>query len=191
MTPVFFESPTAFRAWLSKNHASRTELWVGFHRKSTGRPSITWPESVDEALCFGWIDGLRKSYDEQSYVIRFTPRRSGSIWSTRNVTRIEALIEEGRVAAPGLAAWRNRDVEKTGVYSFERETAELGAARERELRKNRKAWTFFQSQPPGYRKQCAWWIISAKREATRSRRLAILVECSEAGERIPPLRPTR
>lgn len=184
MKPTFFENPAAFRQWLERNHATVDELWVGFHRKSSANASITWPESVDEALCFGWIDGIRKSLDSESYVIRFTPRRPGSNWSARNVGRVEALISEGRMAKPGLIAWEQRDEAKTGVYSFERENAELGEDRERLFRRNRKAWRFFQSQPPGYRKLCAWWIISAKREDTRERRLARLIECSAAGERI-------
>jgi uncharacterized protein YdeI (YjbR/CyaY-like superfamily) len=191
MKPTFFENPPAFRTWLSTHGSSEAELWVGFHRKATGRPSMTWPESVDEALCFGWIDGVRKSIDERSYAIRFTPRRPGSIWSARNVGRIEALMAQGRMQKPGLAAWEHRDPAKTAVYSFERDTAELDEDRERRFRRNRQAWTFYQSQPPGYRKLCAWWIISAKRESTRERRFVTLVECSEAGERVPPLRNGR
>jgi len=186
--PTFFVNPARFRRWLENNHDTVDVLWVGFYKKATGKPSITWPESVDEALCFGWIDGKRQSRDEESYVIRFTPRRPGSIWSSRNVSRIEALIEAGRMEPAGLAAWERRNEARTGVYSFERDRAELGPDREREIRKNRNAWRFFQKQPPGYRKQCAWWIISAKREDTRARRLATLIECSEAGELIPPLR---
>lgn len=184
MKPTFFENPGAFRRWLERNHAEADELWVGLHRKSSGKPSITWPEAVDEALCFGWIDGVRKSFDSESYIIRFTPRRPDSIWSARNASRVEALIAQGRMAKPGLTAWEQRDEAKTGLYSFERENAELGQEREREFRRNPKAWSFFRSQPPGYRKLCAWWIISAKREATRERRLAKLIEVSEAGERI-------
>lgn len=191
MEPVFFANPSAFRDWLSRNHGTVDELWVGFYKKATGKPSMTWPESVDEALCFGWIDGVRKARDEESYVIRFTPRRSGSAWSLRNVKRIEALIEQGRMAAPGLEAWEKRDDGKTGIYSFERDKARLGEARERAFRSNRRAWEYFQSQPPGYRKQCAWWVISAKREETRDRRFDTLVECCEAGEVIPPLRWAR
>jgi uncharacterized protein YdeI (YjbR/CyaY-like superfamily) len=186
MEPTFFENPAAFRRWLERNHATVDELWVGFHRKSSPNPSITWPESVDEALCFGWIDGIRKSLDSQSYVIRFTPRRRGSNWSVRNVSRIEALISEGRMAKPGMIAWEQRDEAKTGVYSFERDNAELGRDRERTFRTNPNAWKFFQSQAPGYRRLCAWWIISAKREDTRERRLAKLIEYSGRGERILP-----
>jgi uncharacterized protein YdeI (YjbR/CyaY-like superfamily) len=191
MKPTFFENPAAFRTWLSTHGSSEEELWVGFHRKATGRPSMTWPESVDEALCFGWIDGVRKSIDERRYAIRFTPRRPGSIWSARNVGRIEALMAQGRMSKRGLVAWEQRDPAKTAVYSFERDAAELDEDRERRFRRNRKAWTFYQSQPPGYRKLSAWWIISAKRESTRERRFATLVECSEAGERVPPMRNGR
>jgi uncharacterized protein YdeI (YjbR/CyaY-like superfamily) len=185
MTPAFFETPVAFRRWLAKYHATVDELWVGFYRKASGKPSITWPESVDEALCYGWIDGVRKSIDDESYVIRFTPRRPGSIWSARNVGRIESLIAEGRMAEPGMEAWRRRDEAKTGMYSFERDNATLEEEHMRAFRRNRKAWKFFQSQPPGYRRLCAWWIISARREETRNRRLAKLIAHSEAGERIP------
>ena len=182
----FFATPGHWRRWLEKNHGSKSELWVGFHKKSTGRPSITWPQSVDEALCFGWIDGIRKTIDSNSYVIRFTPRRAGSNWSAVNTRRVGELIRAKRMRAAGLRAFKKRDPKKTGVYSFEqqREAAKLSAAHVKEFKRNRTAWTFFQSQPPGYRKIAAWYVVSAKREETRARRLARLIKDSGAKRRI-------
>jgi uncharacterized protein YdeI (YjbR/CyaY-like superfamily) len=185
----YFKTPGDWRRWLEKNHASERELWVGFHKKGTGRPSITWPESVDEALCFGWIDGIRKTIDADSYVIRFTPRRPGSIWSTVNTKRARELIRENRMHEAGLRAFEKRDPAKSGIYSFEqRENAKLSAASEKKFKANRAAWSFFQSQPPGYRKIATFYVMSAKREETRARRLAILIEESAAGRRIGLLR---
>ena len=189
MVATFFAGPEGFRAWLEEHHAAETELWVGFYKVGTGRPSITWPESVDEALCFGWIDGLRKKLDEESYVIRFTPRKPSSNWSAKNITRIEELIAEDRVRPAGLAIYAARDPDKSRVYSFERrKAAKLDAEQEARLRANEAAWKFFQSQPPGYRRTAIHWVISAKREATRERRLNTLIEDSAAGRRIAPLR---
>lgn len=187
--PKYFATPDDWRGWLEKHHASERELWVGFHKKGSGRPSITWPESVDEALCFGWIDGLRKTIDADSYVIRFTPRKSSSNWSTVNTRRARELIREKRMQPAGRRAFDNRDPEKSGVYSFEqREVANLSADQEKEFKRNRTAWSFFQSQPPGYRKTAIWWVISAKRDETRARRLAGLIHDSAAGRKIGPLR---
>ncbi len=187
--PTFFRTPAAFRRWLEAHHASARELWVGFYRKGTGRPSITWPESVDEALCFGWIDGVRKKLDEESYEIRFTPRNSRSGWSTVNTRRIQELIREGRVQPAGLRAYDARDRVKSGVYSFEQRTqAKLGPDAEKRFKANKKAWTFFQSQPPGYRRIVTWWVVSAKKDDTRARRLETLIADSEAGRRIGLLR---
>jgi len=189
MDPTFFPAPEDFRAWLEDNHASEAELWVGFYKVATGRPSITWPESVDEALCFGWIDGLRKKLDDESYVIRFTPRKPTSNWSAKNLSRIEELISEGRVRPAGLAIYQARDPDRSKVYSFERrKEAKLDADQEARFRADEAAWEFFQSQPPGYRRTAIHWVISAKREATRTRRLGILIEDSAAGRRIAPLR---
>jgi len=184
--PKFFPTPGDWRRWLEKNHASKPELWVGFHKKGSGRPSITWPESVDEALCFGWIDGIRKTIDAESYVIRFTPRRAGSIWSAVNIRRVGELTRENRMRDAGLLAFGKRDPRKTGVYSFEqqRAAAKLSAAQEKEFKRNRAAWTFFQSQPPGYRKIAAWYVVSAKRDETKARRLARLIDDSAAGRRL-------
>lgn len=185
---LFFDSPAAFRRWLEHHHATAKVLWVGYHRKETGRPSLTWPESVDEALCFGWIDGVRHSVDAVRYKARFTPRRPGSVWSAVNLRRAEALIAEGRMTAAGLAAYEARRSDRTKRYSFEQEGAGLAPAHERILKRNRRAWTFWSSQPPGYRKTASWWVESAKREETRLRRLDQLLADSEAGLRIALLR---
>lgn len=183
--PIFFATPEKFRAWLTKNHASASELWVGFHRKATGRPSITWPESVDEALCVGWIDGLRKTVDESSYMIRFTPRKKTSSWSLVNIRRVAELTVTNRMQAAGTKAFAERMEAKCGIYAYEqRKHAALDAAAEKEFRENAKAWTFFEQQAPSYRKVAAWWVISAKQEATRKKRLQRLIEDSEAGRRL-------
>lgn len=188
MEPTFFETPATFRRWLRTHHAKETELWVGFHRKATGRPSLTWPESVDEALCFGWIDGIRKSVDEYSYTIRFTPRKPRSIWSDRNIRRMEALLEEGRVAELGREAWARREEDRSRRYAFEQGEVGLPPGFEKRFRANGKAWAFFSDEAAHYRKVATWWVISAKRESTRERRLAALIEDSEAGRRIGPMR---
>lgn len=184
MDVQFFATAAEFRAWLEAHHESVDELWMGLYKKSSGRPSITWPESVEEALCFGWIDGLRKSIDEVSYRIRFTPRRPGSIWSTVNVEKARELIESGRMRAPGLEAFNVRKEDRARRYSFEQGDVALGEELEAEFRANARAWTFFQAQPPSYRKTLIWWVVSAKREETRRRRLAKLIRESEAGRRI-------
>jgi uncharacterized protein YdeI (YjbR/CyaY-like superfamily) len=187
--PTFFPTPAGFRRWLSRHHASATELWVGYRKKATGQASITWPESVDEALCFGWIDGLRKSIDASSYMIRFTPRRPDSTWSLVNVRRVAELTRLGRMKPAGVRAFDARDPGKSGEYSFEqREQARLSAAETLQFRANREAWAFFSSQPPGYRKLTVFWIASAKRDDTRARRLRTLIDDSAAGRRIGPLR---
>jgi uncharacterized protein YdeI (YjbR/CyaY-like superfamily) len=183
--PVFFATPAKFRAWLEKHHASETELWVGFHRKASGKPSITWPESVDEALCVGWIDGIRKTIDESSYMIRFTPRKKTSTWSLVNLGRVPVLQREGRMRPAGLKAFEERAEAKSGIYSYEqRKHAALDAEAEKEFRKNARAWKFFSAQPPGYRKIAAWYVISAKQDATRRKRLQRLISDSEAGRRL-------
>jgi uncharacterized protein YdeI (YjbR/CyaY-like superfamily) len=187
MTPRFFPTPAAFRHWLSTNHARIAELWVGFHKKASGKPSITYPEAVDQALCFGWIDGLRKSVDDSSYMVRFTPRKARSIWSTVNLRRFDALCKEGIVEPAGLEAFQRRDPARTQLYSFENRDRKLDAAYEKKLRANRSAWEFFQSQPPWYQRAASWWVISAKKEETRERRLETLIECSEKGQTIAPL----
>jgi uncharacterized protein YdeI (YjbR/CyaY-like superfamily) len=181
----FFATPRHFRAWLEKNHNRVDELWVGYYRKDTGRPSITWPESVDEALCYGWIDGIRKKVDDISYKVRFTPRRAKSIWSAVNVGRVAVLTREGRMEPPGTAAFARRDENNSRQYSFEnRAKAKLSRADEREFRRDPAAWKFFESQPPGYRRLAAWFVISAKRTETRRARLERLIATSRARRRI-------
>ena len=189
MQPTFFETPAAFRRWLQRHHKSATELWVGFYKKGTGRPSLTWPESVDEALCFGWIDGIRKRLDDAAYVIRFTPRKPGSTWSTVNTRKAEELILARRMRPAGQRAFDARDPVRSGVYSFEqREHAKLTPRQERQFKANKRAWVFFAAQPPGYRKIAAFYVTSAKQEATKARRLKILIDDSAAGQRIGLLR---
>jgi uncharacterized protein YdeI (YjbR/CyaY-like superfamily) len=186
--PRFFPAASAWRKWLEKNHATADELWVGFHKKASGKPSITWPESVDEALCFGWIDGVRKSIDEDSYKIRFTPRRPGSTWSLVNMKRVEELSALGRLQSAGIDAFAVRKEKRSGIYAYEqRKKAALDPEQERRFRASKRAWDFFQSQPPSYRQTASWWVISAKREETRERRLATLIKDSAAGRRIGPL----
>ena len=185
---TFFATPDDWRRWLEANHARAAELWVGFWKKGTGRPSITWPESVEQALCFGWIDGVRRSIDGERYAIRFTPRKPTSVWSAKNLTTMRALIDGGRMTPAGLAVYEARDAERTDRYSFERAHVAFDPAQEREFRKHPRAWAFFQSQPPSYRKPATWWVVSAKREATRAKRLAQLIADSDAGLRISLLR---
>src|SRR5437763_16796160 len=165
--PIFFATPRAFRDWLAKNHASASELWVGFHRKATGRPSLTWPESVDEALCVGWIDAVRKSLGPDAYAIRFTPRKRRSTWSAVNIARAQALIAESRMQPAGLRAFEARSEERSAIYAYEQQhDAKLAPEHERQFRADERAWSFFQTQPPWYRKTAIWWVVSAKREET-------------------------
>ena len=189
MEPKFFATPAAWRGWLEKYHGQRQELLVGFYKKDSGKPSITWPESVDGALCFGWIDGIRRSIDGVSYSIRFTPRKPRSNWSAINIKRVAELTGQGLMRPAGIQAFAARTEERSGVYSFERQGIEFEAAQERRFRANGTAWKFFQSQPPGYRRTATWWVLSAKREETRATRLATLIEDSEQGRRIGPLTP--
>jgi uncharacterized protein YdeI (YjbR/CyaY-like superfamily) len=185
MKPKFFATPAEWREWLEKHHHKNTELLVGFHKKDSGKPSITWPESVDRALCFGWIDGVRRRIDDVSYGIRFTPRKPISTWSAVNIRRVEQLIAEGLMHAAGLSAFEARQEKRSRIYSFEQERVEFGGEQEREFKANRKAWKFFQSRPLSYRRPATWWVVSAKREATRIKRLATLIETSERGETLP------
>jgi uncharacterized protein YdeI (YjbR/CyaY-like superfamily) len=190
MKPTFFAKPAELRAWLKKHHAKEKELLVGFYKRASGKPSITWPESVDQALCFGWIDGVRHSLGDEAYTIRFTPRRPTSIWSAVNVARVAALTKLGKMMPAGMRAFAARTEAKTGVYAFERnEAAKLSATQEKALRKNARAAAFFDAQPPWYRRTAAHWVISAKREETRERRLEQLITDSAAGRTIPPLTP--
>ena len=184
-SPIFFATPKDFRAWLKQNHATMKEQWVGFYRKASRRPSITWPESVDEALCVGWIDGLRKSIDTKSYMIRFTPRKSTSNWSAVNIGRVAELKKRKRMQSAGLRAFAARMEAKSGIYSYEqRQHATLDQALVRQFRANPAAWKFFQAQPPGYRKLITWWLVSVKQETTRQKRLQRLMEESAAGRRL-------
>lgn len=175
---TYFPSPADLRAWFEQHHQTAQELWVGYHKKSSGEPSITWPESVDEALCFGWIDGIRKSVDETRYTIRFTPRRPGSTWSAVNIARVLALKEVGRMRLAGLQAFEARQANKSGIYSYEQRRDQLDEPYASLLKNNQAAWDFYQAQPASYRKAVNWWVVSAKMEETRLKRLAQLVEDS-------------
>jgi uncharacterized protein YdeI (YjbR/CyaY-like superfamily) len=182
VSPTYFESAEHYRAWLENNHRTASELVVGFRKVGSGMPSMTWPESVDEALCFGWIDGVRKRIDDSSYLIRFTPRRAGSIWSLVNLAKVQELTAQGRMRPAGIAAHEARSSKKTGVYSFEQQQAVvLAPAEEREFKKNKAAWKYFEAVAPSYKKVITYWVVSAKQPATRVRRLAELIEaCAES-----------
>jgi uncharacterized protein YdeI (YjbR/CyaY-like superfamily) len=189
MRPTTFERPEDFRRWLEQHHEREPELWVGYFKKGSGRASMTWPESVDEALCFGWIDGIRKRIDDERYTIRFTPRRAGSIWSAVNIRRVAALTAEGRMRPMGLAAFAARREDRSGIYSYEqRDQAAFPAAFEKRFRAEETAWAWFEAQPKGYRQNTIRWVMTAKREETRERRFATLIEDSAAGRRIARLR---
>ncbi len=182
--PTFFAGPAEFRTWLEQHHATAAELWVGFFRKDSDRRGLTYPEALDEALCFGWIDGVRRKTGLATYTNRFTPRQPGSIWSNVNVRHVARLSAAGRMHAAGLAAFSRRSAAKTGVYSFENRPQKFPAALERIFRARRAAWIFWQAQPPGYRRLSVWFVVSAKRDETRRRRLARLIADSTAGRRL-------
>jgi uncharacterized protein YdeI (YjbR/CyaY-like superfamily) len=182
---TYFPTPAHFRKWLEKHHAVAASLWVGYYKKGSGRPSITWPESVDEALCFGWIDGLRQSVDETAYTMRFTPRKPRSVWSAINIARAKVLIAEGRIRPAGLAAFEARHENRSGIYSYEQRGDQLAEPYAGPLRKNAAAWKFFQAQTASYRKAAGWWVVSAKKEETRLSRLAKLIDLSARGKPIP------
>ena len=184
MNPRFFKTPAAFRKWLAANHHQAKELQVGFYKKSSGKPSITWPESVDEALCFGWIDGIRRKITDESYVIRFSPRRPESIWSAVNIRNVERLIKEKRMMPAGLRAYEQRKEYRSGIYSYEQRPAELVEPYASQFRRNKAAWKFLQAQPPYYRKMMTWFIVSAKTEDTRMKRLNIVIEASAKEQRL-------
>jgi uncharacterized protein YdeI (YjbR/CyaY-like superfamily) len=189
MQATFFATADDFRAWLAQHHETERELLVGFHKKGTGRPSITWPESVDQALCFGWIDGVRRRLDDDSYCIRFTPRKARSTWSVVNVKRMQELVEDGLAAPAGVAAFERRADDRTAIYSYEqRKVAQLDPEDERRFRANERAWAYFESEAPSYRRAAIHWVTSAKRPETRERRLTQLVADSQAGQRIGPMR---
>lgn len=184
MKPAFFKKPAAWRAWLQKHHAAKSELLVGFYKIGSGRPSLTWPESVDEALCYGWIDGVRRSLDELSYCIRFTPRKKTSLWSAVNLAKVEALIASGKMQPSGLAIHAARSEKNSGRYAFEQAEVTFDTVSEKHFRSNKEAWGYFQAQAPSYRKTCTWWVINVKQERTRVSRLERLIEASQAKERL-------
>ena len=186
--PTFFPEAADFEAWLAKHHTSVGHLWVGYYKKATGKPSVTWEETVDEALCYGWIDGIRKSRDDESYVIRFTPRKPTSVWSQRNIDLVERLTTEGRMKPEGLAAFAHKDVHPDSGYRVADLVGELTAEMIGRFKTTPGAWEFYQRQPPGYRRQTANWVMAAKREETRQRRLSTLIDDSGNRLRIKQLR---
>ena len=184
--PLFFADQLKFRAWLAKNHDKLDEAQIGFYKKGSGIPSMTWPEAVDQALCFGWIDGRRNGIDDVSYMNRFTPRKPTSNWSAINIKRAKELIEEGLMQPAGLEAFNRRSDDRSAVYSYEQmKTAKLPAKYAKRFRENKQAWEFYKAQSASYKRITAWWVISAKREETQLRRLDQLVEHSEKGRRHP------
>jgi uncharacterized protein YdeI (YjbR/CyaY-like superfamily) len=188
LKPRFFATPAAWRKWLEQHHVDTQELWVGLYKRDSRRPSITWPEAVDGALCFGWIDGIRKSVNAISYKIRFTPRKPRSIWSSINIKRANELSSMGLMHPAGLAAFEKREGKRSGIYAYEqRKAAKLPAAYEKEFRGNTAAWKFFRAQAPWYQRTCLFWVISAKKEETRLKRRATLIEHSEHQRTLPAL----
>jgi uncharacterized protein YdeI (YjbR/CyaY-like superfamily) len=183
--PTYFATPAAWRAWLEKHHGTHQELLVGFYKNDSGKPSITWPESVDSALCFGWIDGVRRRIDEVTYTIRFTPRKARSTWSAVNIKRVADLTSLGLMHAAGIRAFEARTEERSRIYSFEQENVAFEAARESAFRANSHAWKFFESQAPSYKRAATWWVISAKKEETKAKRLTSLMEHSAQGWTLP------
>ena len=181
---VFFSSAAHFRRWLNQHHQEKPELWVGYYKKSSRKSAMTWAESVDEALCFGWIDGIRKAMDQDRYKIRFTPRRRNSVWSAINIRNVERLTKAGRMVNSGLSAFALRIEKRSEIYSYEQRPGKLPKLLADRLRKNVKAWKFFKNQPPGYRRQVIWWIASAKKETTRNERLRKLIAASVKGARL-------
>jgi uncharacterized protein YdeI (YjbR/CyaY-like superfamily) len=189
MKPLFHKSAVEFREWLERNHQTANELWVGFYKRDSGRAGITYSEALDEALCFGWIDGIRKSVGKISYTIRFTPRRPDSIWSQVNTARVRKLTETGRMRPPGLQAFQERDRKKSAKHSYERKRSRLDADSEKRFQSQKTAWDFFQAQAPWYRRTATWWVVSARKEETRLKRLATLIKDSAEGRRLAILAP--
>lgn len=185
---IFFSTADEFGLWLDQHHHKLTEQWIGFYKVKSGIPSMTWSESVDQALCYGWIDGLRKTIDETSYKIRFTPRKPKSHWSTVNLEKMKHLLAADLVTPAGLAIYEQRDKKNAQRASFEQKDVKLPKDYEAQLKANEPAWVFFNELPPSTKKPTIWWVISAKQEATRQRRLKQLIACSANGERIPPLK---
>lgn len=189
MDPIFFATPADFRAWLEENHQTADEVVVGYYKKKAGKPSMTWSESVDQALCFGWIDGKGKSLGDEAHTIRFTPRRPRSNWSEVNIKKVEELTKRGLMRPAGLAAFEKREEARSGVYSYEqRHLATLTEEQEAEFKANPAAWEWFNAAAPSYRKAAIFWVASAKREETRTKRLRQLIDDSAAGLEVPPLR---
>src|ERR1041384_725929 len=189
MKPRFFSTLEKFREWLEQHHNSASELLLGFHKKSSRKKSITYAEALDEALCYGWIDGVRKNLNETSYTIRFTPRKARSIWSNVNVNHVERLTKEGRMRPAGIEAYARRDPKRTGIYAFENRPREFSPEFEKAFRKNKRAWSFFEKQPPGYKRVIIFWVMGGKKEETRAKRFKQLVELSEQGLRPGLLQP--
>lgn len=183
--PIFFRSPAEFRRWLERNHDKRDELWLGYYKKASGKPSLTWAEAVDQALCFGWIDGVRKSLDAERSIQRFTPRRPKSNWSAVNVANVERLKKAGLMHPAGIAAFENRTEARSGLYSYEqRKELRFAPAQMKRFKANKTAWAFFESQLPGYRQIQIYWVVSAKKEETRERRLQKLIDACAEGRRL-------
>jgi uncharacterized protein YdeI (YjbR/CyaY-like superfamily) len=191
MRPTFFKSGAQFHAWLERHHAAETELLLGFYKKGSSTKGITYREALDEALAFGWIDGVRRALDADSYTIRFTPRKPRSIWSAVNIRRVDELTAAGRMADAGHAAFAKRDEARSAIHAYERAAAELDAESTKTFKADKKAWAFYRAQAPWYQRTSTYWVVSAKRPETRERRLAILIEYSRNGERLPQLTPPR
>jgi uncharacterized protein YdeI (YjbR/CyaY-like superfamily) len=187
MEPTFFATQSDFRKWFKKNHLKEKELLVGFYKTASKKPSITWPQSVDEALCFGWIDGIRRSIDHEAYSIRFTPRKPKSIWSAINIKKAESLIKQGLMQSAGLAAFEKREDHRSKIYSYEKLPSVLDPEYEQKIKANKKAWNFFSSLSPSIRNVSVHWVMSAKQEKTRLARLERLIKDSESGSKIKPL----
>ncbi len=181
MKAVYFATPAEFGKWLGKNHAAETEILAGFYNKDSGKPGMTWPQSVDEALCFGWIDGVRRRVDDLRYTIRFTPRKAGSIWSAVNIGRVEELTRAGRMRRAGVKAFEARSEARSRIYSYEQKHEGLSEPYAGVLKKNATAWQYFESRGVWYRKKASWWVMSAKKEETRMARLAKLIATSARG----------
>jgi len=189
MKPRYFRTPAEFRAWLQEHHDTEDELWVGFYKKGSGTPSITWSEAVDEALCYGWVDSIRKGVDDKRFMNRFTPRKPTSNWSEVNIRRVERLTKQRRMRAPGRKAFEARQARKPGSYSYEqRYDVKLSPELDKRFRAQERAWAWFHDQPPGYRSFALYWVMSAKQPATRERRLTQLIDDSAQGLKVPPLR---
>jgi uncharacterized protein YdeI (YjbR/CyaY-like superfamily) len=187
MKPTFFKDQNELRKWFEKNHDKEKEIWVGFYKKDSGKANFTWSQSVNQALCFGWIDGLRKSIDEDSYMIRFTPRNPKSNWSAINIKKINELTKLGLMHPAGVEEFKKRESKRSEVYSFEQNKVKLSKKYELKFKSNKKAWEFFKSLPPSTKKPSIWWVMSAKKEETQLKRLDILIKSSEKREKIPPL----